>query len=77
MYIVKETPIIKNKKLYRVGDLFPYSDKDSHLLWNLEKQETVPETLETAKETVSTQTETTNNIESPKIAKSKAKKTNS
>jgi len=85
MFIVKDTPIFKNKKLYRVGDLFPYSDKDSHLLWNLDKieapqQEIVPETEnETTGETVPETTEivdseTENKIESPKIAKSKAKK---
>ena len=85
MHIVKSTPIYKNKKLYRVGDLFPYSDKDSHLLWNLDEieapqHEMVSETEnETAGETVPETTEivvseTENNIESPKIAKSKAKK---
>lgn len=34
-YLVKDTPILKNKKLYRVGDEFPYTDKDKKLLWNL------------------------------------------
>jgi hypothetical protein len=33
--IVKDTPIRKNGKTYGVGDVFPYSDKDKKLLWNL------------------------------------------
>jgi hypothetical protein len=31
-YLVKDTPILKNKKLYGVGEEFPYSDKDKSLL---------------------------------------------
>jgi len=34
-YLVKDTPIRKNNKTYRVGEEFPYSDKDKKLLWNL------------------------------------------
>ena len=34
-YIVKDTPISKNKIIYGVGDTFPYSEKDKKLLWNL------------------------------------------
>ncbi len=39
MYLVKDTPIIKNKKLFKVGGRFPYSESDKHLLWNLTKVE--------------------------------------
>ncbi|MBU0473105.1 MAG: hypothetical protein KKF62_02950 [Bacteroidetes bacterium] len=35
MYLVKDTSIFSNKKLYKVGDKFPYSDSEKHLLWNL------------------------------------------
>jgi len=76
MFKVKSVPIYKNKKLYGVGDLFPYSDKDKHLLWNLEKIEeteqiTVSET--TVNTVVSEET-----AKAPKIvSKSKRKKTNS
>ena len=31
-YLVKDTPIRKNKKTYGVGEIFPYSDKDKSLL---------------------------------------------
>ena len=31
-YLVKDTPIRKNKKTYGVGEEFPYSDKDKSLL---------------------------------------------
>jgi len=34
-YLVKDTPIRKNKKTYGVGEIFPYSAKDEKLLWNL------------------------------------------
>jgi len=39
MYIVKDTPIRKNKKTYGVGEAFPHSDKDKKLLWNLTEVE--------------------------------------
>jgi len=55
MYLVKSTPIYSNKKLYRVGEIFPYSDKEKHLLWNLTlveaPKEIVPKTLVTTTET--------------------------
>jgi len=35
MYLVRDTPIRKNKKTYGVGEEYPYSDKDKKLLWNL------------------------------------------
>jgi hypothetical protein len=35
MYLVKDTPILKNKKLFKVGEVFPYSENDKHLLWDL------------------------------------------
>ncbi len=33
--IVKSMPILKNNKIYRVGEEFPYTEKDKSLLWNL------------------------------------------
>jgi hypothetical protein len=60
MYFVKDTPILKNKKLFKVGEVFPYSENDKHLLWNLTKveeadYEIVPDTAkdEIAKEKAS------------------------
>jgi len=75
MYIVKDTPIFSNKKLYRVGDSFPYSDKDKHLLWNLTL---VEETKSIPKDEVPETSENPILTETPKIvSKAKAKKTNS
>jgi hypothetical protein len=34
-YKVKDTPILKNKTIYGVGDIFPYTEDDKKLLWNL------------------------------------------
>ena len=33
--VVKSIPIRKNNKIYRVGEEFPYTEKDKSLLWNL------------------------------------------
>ena len=75
MYIIKNTPIFSNKKLYRVGEQFPYSDKDKHLLWNLTL---VEETKSIPKDEVSEVPETSETpivIETPKIvSKAKTKK---
>ena len=39
--IVKSVPIRKNNRTYRIGEEFPYKEKDKSLLWNLmEKPET-------------------------------------
>ncbi len=53
-YLVKDTPIRKNKKTYGVGEAFPYSDKDKKLLWNLTIVENVSETKVEAKKKTQT-----------------------
>jgi len=75
MYIIKNTPIFSNKKLYRVGEQFPYSDKDKHLLSNLTL---IEETKSIPKDEVPAVPETSETpivIETPKIvSKAKTKK---
>ncbi|MBU0472907.1 MAG: hypothetical protein KKF62_01955 [Bacteroidetes bacterium] len=80
MYIVKSTPIYSNKKLYRVGEIFPYSDKEKHLLWNLEevtersRSETTPNLSaksSKAGEKVSENQETTRSLSGAEVKKTK------
>ena len=72
MFVVKNTPIFSNKKLYRVGEQFPYSDKDKHLLWNLTLIEDIPK--EIVPETLETTTETPKIVSKAKLKKSISKK---
>jgi hypothetical protein len=77
MYLVKDTPIIKNKKLFKVGGRFPYSESDKHLLWNLNKVkeaefEIVPDTEKVIPNENVSKTETPNL--SAKSSKATAKK---
>ena len=71
MYLVKDTPILKNKKLFTVGEKFPYSEKeDKHLLWNLTL---VKEDGPKAK-SVSVTDETSLQAETKKVSAAKTKK---
>lgn len=57
--IVKDTPIRKNNKTYKVGEEFPYSDKDKKLLWNLTEVKAVIPKDEAPKKSEATKKPTT------------------
>ena len=67
-YLVKDTPIRKNKKTYGVGKEFPYSDKDKKLLWNLTEVEEEKKTSKNiSKDGPTKKVEATKKLDAPKV----------